>query len=224
MSYQHQQQYQQGPQGPGYPGAPPNQGPRFPTDTPAGQRGPSPPQHLQQRPPAAGTPQYQVHPGMPPQPQTVYTYHVQPGMNSNMTMQYHLLQPGQQAGQGHPHPYTQHPQQPRGPAPGNVMQAGAPPFPPGQPQFYNPPHSGAPAQPQVIYQNPNMQQMYAMQQQRMVPQMMGVPGYPNLLHHQQQQQAQQQQVQQQGPGQATHPAGPPQIPPSFQPRGQPLSQ
>ena len=42
------------PQGPGGYPAPPNAGPRFPTYTPAQQRGPSPPQNLGQRPPNAG--------------------------------------------------------------------------------------------------------------------------------------------------------------------------
>ena len=84
------------PQGPGGYPAPPNAGPRFPTYTPAQQRGPSPPQNLGQRPPnaglfifcipwvqvhiAGGPQQYQqMHPGMhqqQQQQQTVYTYHV----------------------------------------------------------------------------------------------------------------------------------------------------
>jgi len=95
--------YQQGPpQGPGGYPAPPNAGPRFPTYTPAQQRGPSPPQNLGQRPPNAGGPQQyqQMHPGMHQQ-QTVYTYHVPQGGNMSPpnTMQYHLLPGG---GGAHP--------------------------------------------------------------------------------------------------------------------------
>ena len=55
LSFVHSTNFHQGPpQGPGGYPAPPNAGPRFPTYTPAQQRGPSPPQNLGQRPPNAG--------------------------------------------------------------------------------------------------------------------------------------------------------------------------